>query len=100
MIVPIIKFMSHDSLACKRLCGGYLSCGNRQAYHARKTINNLSPIYLPTKPFDLALLLDIMHFSQFDDKPEIQSMNQKHDDKALAEPVMGMFWVAPEDELA
>jgi hypothetical protein len=62
MIVHTIKFISHDSLACKRLCGGgYLSGGNRQAYHARKTIN-LSPIYLPTKPFDLALLLDIMNF--------------------------------------
>jgi len=38
--------------------GGYLSGGKRQAYHAGKTPNQ-PPTYLPTKPFDPALLLGI-----------------------------------------
>jgi hypothetical protein len=58
MIVTTAKFMLHDTFACKRVWGGYLSSGKRQAYNAIKNIN-LSPTYLRTKPFDLALLLDI-----------------------------------------
>jgi len=58
-IVPTVKFVPHGSLACKRACGGgYLSGGKRQAYHAGKTPNQ-PPTYLPTKPFDPALLLGI-----------------------------------------
>jgi hypothetical protein len=58
MIVTIVKFVLCDTFACKRACGGYLSFGKRQTYHTGNTIN-LSLTYLPTKPFDLALLLDI-----------------------------------------
>jgi hypothetical protein len=35
--------------------------GKRQNYHAGKT-HNLPPTYLPTKPFNPTLLLDIMIF--------------------------------------
>jgi hypothetical protein len=62
MIVLTIKSLLHSSLACKRTCGGgYLSGGKHQAYHVRKT-SNLPPTYLPTNPFNLRLLLDIMVF--------------------------------------
>ena len=44
-----LKFMLHDSLACKRAYGGgYLLGGKRQAYHAGNTIN-LPPTYFPIK---------------------------------------------------
>jgi hypothetical protein len=42
-------------------------------------------------------MLYIWVFSLFDDEPEIRSMNRKHGDEALAEPVTAMFWVAVED---
>jgi hypothetical protein len=58
MILSTIKLMLHDSLACKKACGGYLSGRKHQAYHAEKT-PNLALTYLPTNPFDPALLLDI-----------------------------------------
>jgi hypothetical protein len=88
MIVAIVKFMMHDSLACKRVYGGgYLLCGKRQAYFAGKT-SNLPLTYLPIKPFNLVLLLVI---SVFDDKPEIRSTNRKRGDEALAELVMAIF---------
>jgi hypothetical protein len=46
MIVPTVKFMLHDSLACKRAYdGGYLLGGKRQAYFVGKT-SNLSLTYL------------------------------------------------------
>jgi hypothetical protein len=68
MIVCTIKFMLHDSLACKRAYDGrYLLGGKREAYHVRKTINVLL-IYLSIKHFDLTLLLDISVFSQIDDE--------------------------------
>jgi hypothetical protein len=91
MILPNVKFVLHDSLACKRACdGGYLSCGKRQTYHAGKT-PNLPSTYPPTKFIDVALMLYISAFSLFDDEPEIRSMNRKHGDEALAEPVTTMF---------
>jgi hypothetical protein len=63
MIVYIVKFVLHDSVACKKTCGnGYLSGGKRQTYHEGKT-TNLPPTHLSTKPFDLALLLGISVFS-------------------------------------
>jgi hypothetical protein len=59
MIVPTVKFMLHDKLACKRAySGGYLLGGKRQAYFEGKT-SNLPPMYLTIKPFNLALLLVI-----------------------------------------
>jgi hypothetical protein len=37
MIVPTVKFVMHDSLACKRAYGGgYLLDGKRQAYFVGK----------------------------------------------------------------
>jgi hypothetical protein len=72
MIIHIVKFVMHDSLTCKRACGGgYLLGGKCQSYHAGKT-PNLPTTYLPTKPFDLALLLDISVFSQI-------NMNRRSD---------------------
>jgi hypothetical protein len=60
MIVPTVKFVWYSGLVCKRICGGsYLLGGKRQA--AEKTID-LPPTYLPIKPFDLALLLNILFF--------------------------------------
>jgi hypothetical protein len=57
MIVPTVKFILHDSLACKRAYdGGYLLGGKRQAYFMEKT-SNLPLTYLPIKPFNLTLLL-------------------------------------------
>jgi hypothetical protein len=68
MIVPNVKFMLHESLACKRAYGGgYLLGGKRQNYFIGKT-SNLPLTYLPIKPFNLVLLLVI---SVFDDEPEI-----------------------------
>jgi hypothetical protein len=68
MIVSTVKFMLHDSLACKRAYGdGYLLGGKRQTYFMGNT-SNLLLTYLPIKPFDLALLLVI---SIFDDEPKI-----------------------------
>jgi hypothetical protein len=68
MIIPIIKFVLYDNLACKRVYGGgYLSGGKRQTYHAGKT-PNLPLTYLPIKYFNLMLLPVI---SVFDDEPEI-----------------------------
>jgi hypothetical protein len=79
IIVPTVKFVLHDSLACKIVCcGGYLSGGKRQVYHAGK-IPNLPPTYLLTNPFDPALLLDI------------RSTNRKSGDEALAKPVTTIF---------
>jgi hypothetical protein len=90
MIVPTVKFMLHDSLACKRVCGGdYLSCGKCQTYHAGKTLN---------LHFVLAMLLDFSVFSQIDDEPKIWSTNRKRGDEALVKLVMAMFWVAPKVE--
>jgi hypothetical protein len=67
MIVSTVKFMLHDSLAYKRICGGgYLLGGKRQAYFVGKT-SNLALTYLTIKPFNLALMLVI---SVFDDEPE------------------------------
>jgi hypothetical protein len=40
----------------------------------------------------------LLVISVFDDKPEIRSTNRKRGDEALAELVMAIFWVAPEDE--
>jgi hypothetical protein len=37
MIIPIVKFVLYDNLACKRVYGGYLSGGKRQTYQAGKT---------------------------------------------------------------
>ena len=69
MVIPIVKFMMHDSLACKRVYGGgYLLGGKRQAYFVGKT-SNLPVTYLAIKPFNLALMLVI---SVFDDEPEAQ----------------------------
>jgi hypothetical protein len=46
MVIPIVKFMLHDSLACKRVYGGgYLLDGKRQAYFTRNT-SNLPLTYL------------------------------------------------------
>jgi hypothetical protein len=57
MNVATIKFMLHDSLACKRVCGGgYLIGGKRQAYFMGKT-SNLPLTYLTIKPFNLTLML-------------------------------------------
>jgi hypothetical protein len=95
MIVPTVKFMLHDSLACKRTySGGYLLGGKRQAYFVGTT-SNLPLTYLTIKPFNLALLLVV---SVFDDEPEIRSTIQKHDNETLVELVTAMFWVAPKDE--
>jgi hypothetical protein len=44
------------------------------------------------------LLLDISIFSQIEDESKIRSMNRKRGDEAPTEPVITMFWVAPEDE--
>jgi hypothetical protein len=67
MIVPTIKFMLHDSFACKRASGvGYLLGRKRQAYFVGKT-SNVPLTYLTIKAFDLALLLVI---SVFYDEPE------------------------------
>jgi hypothetical protein len=39
MIIPTIKFMLHDSLACKRAYGGgYLLSGKSQAYFLKKNL--------------------------------------------------------------
>jgi hypothetical protein len=95
MIVPTVKFVLHDSFACKRAYdGGYLLGGKCQPYFAGKT-SNLPLTYLPIKPFNLALLLVI---SVFDDEPEIRSTNQKRSNEALVELVTTLFWVAPKDE--
>jgi hypothetical protein len=68
MIASTVKFMLHDSLACKRAYGDdHLLGGKRQTYFMGNT-SNLLLTYLPIKPFDLALLLVI---SVFDDEPEI-----------------------------
>jgi hypothetical protein len=62
MIVSSVKFILHDRLACKMVCdGGYLSGRKGQVYYARKTPNQ-PPNYLPTKPFDLAVPLDLSVF--------------------------------------
>jgi hypothetical protein len=69
-IIPTLEFMSHGSLAYKRLCGDdYLSDRKRQTHYAGKT-PNLPPTYLPTKSFNTALLLDISFF-QINDEPEV-----------------------------
>jgi hypothetical protein len=68
MNVATIKFMLHDSLACKRSYGGgYLLGKKRQFYLVEKT-SNLSLTYHPIKPFNLVLLLVI---SVFDEETEI-----------------------------
>jgi hypothetical protein len=62
MIIPTVKFILDDRLACKSVCGSaYLSGGKRQAYHVGKT-PNVPPPYLPIKSFDPTLLLDISIF--------------------------------------
>jgi hypothetical protein len=67
MIVPTVKFVMHDSLACKRAYGGgYLLDGKRQAYFVGKT-SNIPLTYLTIKPFNLVLMLVIL---VFDDEPE------------------------------
>jgi hypothetical protein len=67
MIVPTIKFILHDSLACKRVyAGAYILGGKRQAYFVGKT-SNLPLTYLTIKPFNLMLMLVI---SVFDDELE------------------------------
>jgi hypothetical protein len=76
MIVPTIKFVLYNSLECKKVCGGYLLGGKRQAYHTGKT-PNLPLIYLPIKLFTPSLLLVI---SVFYYEPEIRSMNRKRGD--------------------
>jgi hypothetical protein len=68
MIIPTVKFILYDSLACKRVySGGYLLGGKRQANFTGK-ISNLPLTYLPIKLFNLALLLVIL---VFDDELEI-----------------------------
>jgi hypothetical protein len=95
MIIPIVKFVLYDNLACKKVYGGcYLSGGKRRTYQAGKT-PKLPLSYLPIKSFNITLLLVIL---VFDDEPEIRSTNRKHDDEALAELVTTMFWVAPKNE--
>jgi hypothetical protein len=64
---------------------GYLLGGKCQAYHARKT-TDLPQTYLPIKPFNHTLLLDI---SVIDDEPEIRSTNRKREDEAL---VPRFYW--------
>jgi hypothetical protein len=77
MIVPTVKFMLHDTLACKRdYSGGYLLGGKRQAYFVGNT-SNLPLTYLTIKPFNLTLLLVI---SVFYDEPKIRSTNRKRGD--------------------
>jgi hypothetical protein len=80
MIVPTVKFMLHDSLACKRVyAGGYLLGGKHQAYFVGKT-SNLPLTYLTIKPFNLALMLVIL---VFDDELEARwrsSRRAGHDD--------------------
>jgi hypothetical protein len=67
MIVTTIKFMLHENLASKRVCGGgYLLGGKYQAYFVRKT-SNLPLTYLIIKAFNLVLMLVI---SVFDDESE------------------------------
>jgi hypothetical protein len=62
MIIFTVKFMLHDSLACKRAYdGGYLLDGNHQTYFVRK-ISNLLLNYLTIKSFNFALLLVISIF--------------------------------------
>jgi hypothetical protein len=95
MIVSTVKFMMHDSLACKRTYGGgYILGGKPEDYFVGKT-SNLPLTYLTMKPFNLTLLLVI---SVFDDELDIWSTNQKRGDEALAELITTMFWFAPEDE--
>jgi hypothetical protein len=63
MIVSTVKFMLHNSLACKKVCGGgYLLSEKRQAYHTGKT-SKLSLTYFPIKPLNLAFLLVISVFT-------------------------------------
>jgi hypothetical protein len=81
MIVPIIKFVLYDNLACKKVYGGdYLSGVKRQTYHTEKT-PNLPLSCLTIKPFAPSLLLVI---SVFDYEQEIRSMNRKRGDEALS----------------
>jgi hypothetical protein len=68
MIVSTVKFMMHDSLACKRTYGGgYILGGKPEDYFVGKT-SNLPLTYLTMKPFNLTLLLVI---SVFDDELDI-----------------------------
>jgi hypothetical protein len=77
MIVPIVKCMLHDSLACKMTYGGgYLLGGKRQTYFIGKA-SNLPLTYPTIKPFNLVLMSVI---SGFDDEPEIWLTNRKHGD--------------------
>jgi hypothetical protein len=59
MIVPTVKIILHDSLACKRAYGGgYLLGGKRQAYFVGKA-SNLPLTYVPIKLLTPSLLLVI-----------------------------------------
>jgi hypothetical protein len=80
MIVPTVKFMLHDSLACKRVyAGGYLLGGKYQAYFVGKT-SNLPLTYLTIKPFNLALMLVILVFDDELEARRRSSRRASHDD--------------------
>jgi hypothetical protein len=94
-IVATVKFMLHDSLACKRAYGGGYPLGRkRQAYFVGKT-SNLPLTYLTIKPFNLALMLVISVFLTMTGHP-INELKARW--RSSRELVTVMFWAAQEDE--